>query len=45
MTTDEGAALRTARGSLRPVLFDVGAASPVIGAYATEGRLTQWIEG
>ena len=39
------ATLRSARGSLRPVLFDVGAASPPIRAYATEGRLTRWIEG
>jgi len=39
------ATLRAARGALRPVLFDVGAASPPIRAYATEGRLTRWIEG
>jgi hypothetical protein len=39
------ATLRAARGSLRPALFDVGAASPSIRVYATEGRLTCWIEG
>jgi len=39
------ATLRAARRSLRPALFDAGAASPPIRAYATDGRLTRWVEG
>ena len=39
------ATLHAARRSLRPVLFDAGAASPPIRSYATEGRLTRWVEG
>ena len=39
------ATLRAARASLRPTLFDVGAVSPLIRAYASDGRLTRWVEG
>jgi len=39
------ATLRAARASLRPALFDARAVSPPIRAYATDGRLTRWVEG
>jgi len=39
------ATLRGARHSLRPVLFDRGAASKPIVIRAADGRLTRWIEG
>jgi hypothetical protein len=39
------ATLRAHRRSLRPVLFDVSAASPRMRVYASECSLTRWIEG
>jgi hypothetical protein len=39
------ATLRAYRRTLRPALFDVGAASPLMRIYASERPLTRWIEG
>jgi hypothetical protein len=38
------ATLRAGRHSLRPALFDSGAASP-IRMFAAEGSITRWVEG
>jgi hypothetical protein len=39
------ATLRAHRRTLRPALFDIGAASPLMRIYASERPLTRWIEG
>ncbi len=39
------ATLRTARHSLRPVLFDRDASSKPLAIHAADGWLTRWIEG
>jgi hypothetical protein len=39
------ATLRAHRRTLRPALFDVGAASPLMRIYASERPLTRWIAG
>jgi len=39
------ATLRAHRRTLRPTLFDVGAASPLMRIHASECPLTRWIQG